>query len=163
MGMKIFNATLLVLALLVSCGEPKQYTAEEKAKIMMLAEAFSASVVEADPQKIASFYSDSAVLVPPFNDFITSDSAIENYWTRSANSKVTMHKLYPQEVHINGNEATDWGYYAIAGVNNDTVNWGPVYGKYLVVWKKENDEWKMYADAWNRMPQDFKPDFLERN
>jgi ketosteroid isomerase-like protein len=42
------------------------------------------------------------------------------------------------------------GYYEGKSLKQDgeEISWK---GKYLIVWKKEANDWKMYMDIWNRI------------
>ena len=53
-----------------------------------------------------------------------------------------------KEIKIIENEAYDYGYYEgrTKRANGQESSWK---GKYVVVWRKEEDTWKMYLDIWN--------------
>ena len=59
-----------------------------------------------------------------------------------------LHEVEPTEITIVDNIAYDLGYYNGKTQRKDgsVVTWK---GKYLIVWKKVEGEWKIYADAWN--------------
>ena len=58
--------------------------------------------------------------------------------------------IMPEEIVIMGNEAYDYGYYEGQTKNADdsTTSWR---GQYVIIWKKEEGDWKMYLDIWNRI------------
>lgn len=60
------------------------------------------------------------------------------------------HEIMPTEINFFDNYAYDFGYYNGSTKNKDgsEVDWK---GKYVVVWKKVDDAWKMYLDIWNRV------------
>jgi ketosteroid isomerase-like protein len=61
-------------------------------------------------------------------------------------------KLLPTDVTVDGKHAYDHGIFEIAGERNGE-SWGPLRGKYLVVWRREPDGWKMQLDMWNSGPE----------
>ena len=65
---------------------------------------------------------------------------------------MTRHVLIPTRIEIDGQHAYDHGIYEIAG-ERDGKAWGPVRGKYLVVWRRQSDGWKMELDMWNSGPE----------
>jgi ketosteroid isomerase-like protein len=61
---------------------------------------------------------------------------------------VLHHKSIPEEIEVMGSTAYDVGYYEgrTKKVNGEEESWR---GKYVIVWKKEGGDWKMYLDIWN--------------
>ena len=68
----------------------------------------------------------------------------------SARSNTTYHKITALNIEIIGDTAYDHGYYEGRTLNEDgqETSWR---GKYVVVWKKVDDNWKMQLDIWNRI------------
>lgn len=62
------------------------------------------------------------------------------------------HKISPQEIKIIGNEAYDYGYYEGTTRFSDGKEKSGK-GKYVIVWKKVENEWKIYLDIWNRIAE----------
>ena len=54
-------------------------------------------------------------------------------------------KLTTDDVTGNGELAGETGKYEMYGNNNKLLD----KGKYVVIWKNENGEWKLYRDIWN--------------
>jgi ketosteroid isomerase-like protein len=127
-------------------------TSDEQEIIKTLAQIssqFSAAYVQGDIAKLVPLYSADAVIFPGNSDLIRGKEAIEKYWTLPPGRTITHHKITSVEIKIMGEFAYDYGYYEISGRNNGT-EWGPNYGKYLIVWKRTRDgAWKMHLDMWN--------------
>ncbi len=123
--------------------------AEEVEAIKGEAERFSAFLVNGDHQGLVSIYTSDAKIFPG-NRLILEGEELENYWKPNDNSQTIYHKITPEEVKIFGNEAYDWGYYEGKSQNSDG-NVSSWKGKYVVVWRKEEGQWKMYLDIWNRV------------
>jgi ketosteroid isomerase-like protein len=52
--------------------------------------------------------------------------------------------LHAKEVYKGDDVVTEVGSYEM-GDGNKTVD----EGKYIVIWKKDGDKWKLYRDIWN--------------
>lgn len=80
--------------------------------------------------------------------------AIKQHWILPDNVKILSHKITPSEItpseitHL-GDTAYDFGYYEgkTLAANGDTTSWK---GKYVIIWEKTDDLWKVYLDIWNR-------------
>ncbi|MEO0584930.1 MAG: nuclear transport factor 2 family protein [Bacteroidota bacterium] len=61
---------------------------------------------------------------------------------------ITYHKVTPEEIKIIGDEAYDYGYYEgkTKSAERGESSWG---GKYVIIWRKVEGEWKIYLDIWN--------------
>ena len=72
------------------------------------------------------------------------------YWTRPAGIKTSYHKIIPSEIKVVNNEAYDYGYYEgkTKRANGSESFWK---GKYVIVWKRVNQEWKIYLDIWSAL------------
>ena len=53
---------------------------------------------------------------------------------------------------MDGDHAYDHGVYEISG-ERDGKAWGPVRGKYVIVWRREKGTWRMELDMWNSGPE----------
>jgi ketosteroid isomerase-like protein len=122
------------------------------AAITEAAGLFSAAYMRGDVDAITALYTRDAVIFPERSDAISGHDALKRYWKHEPGQKVTRHRLIPTQVTVDGKHAYDHGIYEIAGERNGKA-WGPVRGKYLVVWRREPDGWKMQLDMWNSGPQ----------
>ncbi|NNE47148.1 MAG: DUF4440 domain-containing protein [Rhodothermales bacterium] len=120
--------------------------------LVELSHQFSQAFVAGDAAAMTQLYTDDAVLFPANSELIRGRNAIEQYWTLPEDRRITHHKLIPVEVDVSGSMASDFGHYEIGGINGDK-SWGPIYGKYVVVWKRGDDgRWRMQLDMWNSRP-----------
>ena len=69
-------------------------------------------------------------------------------WEPAPGRRVTHHLLTPSRIVVDGQHAYDYGTYEIAG-ERDGTTWGPSRGKYVVVWRRQGDSWRMQLDIWN--------------
>lgn len=156
----LYLPLMLSVVLIASCQSPvpSVETQDEQAVIETLAglaDQFSQAYMAGDIAAMMDLYTEDAVIFPSNSEYIQGMEALRKYWTLPEGRRITHHKLMPVEVEVSGTMASDFGHYEISGVNGDQA-WGPVQGKYLVVWKQGTDgQWRMHLDMWNsRAPQE---------
>ena len=148
----------LVMAFgLIDCNSAQsQERSEDRevvSKLTQLSGQFSAAYMRGDIEKLVSFYTDDAVIFPGNSDLLRGKEAIKKYWTLPSGRTITHHKITAVEIKVIGEFAHDYGYYEISGRNGEE-SWGPNYGKYLIVWKRDKDRgWKMHLDMWTSRPK----------
>ena len=142
----------LVMLVLASSAAHAQNARSDTHAIKEAARQFSAAYMRGDADAITALYTRDAVIFPERSDAISGHDALRRYWTRRPGQKMTRHVLIPTRIEIDGQHAYDHGIYEIAG-ERDGKAWGPVRGKYLVVWQREPGGWKMQLDMWNSGPE----------
>lgn len=112
---------------------------------------FSQAVMDSNYEGIGKAYTTDAKIFPNNRKIIEGRDAIIKYWTPTNGSKITFHKISPEEIKIIGNEAYDYGYYqgVTKNAKGELSSWK---GKYVIIWKKINGKWLIYLDIWNRVP-----------
>lgn len=150
--MKTF--TLISLLLLSYAISAQDYSGNQEDIDMILSNIkdFSISVMSSNYQSIGEAYSDDAKIFPNNRDIITGREAIIEYWTLPEGIQTRYHKITPKEIKILGEEAYDYGYYEGITRRADGTETG-WKGKYLIVWKKIDQEWKIYLDIWNSVKE----------
>lgn len=123
----------------------------EEGEIRNQIKKFSGKLMEGDFDQLSKMYTHDAKIFPPGLPILQGTIPILNYWNppNSQNSKITFHKVDPIAIEVMGNTAIDHGNYYGSSINKEgtTSNWG---GKYIIIWKKEGEEWKIEKDIWNR-------------
>jgi len=109
---------------------------------------FSSYVMASDYEKIANSYTSDAKIFPNGLDILDTKKEIIEYWTLPDGLQTSHHKIYPEEIIIKGDTAYDYGYYEGRTKKTDGSE-SAWKGKYVIVWKKVNNNWKMYLDIWN--------------
>jgi ketosteroid isomerase-like protein len=118
-------------------GKAKSAIADINAK-------FSDELRKGDSAALASHYSSEAYAMPPNSDPVPKDKIV-SVWGRAIRMGVKDIKLTTDDVTGNGEIAGETGNYEMYGDNNKLLD----KGKYVVIWKNENGEWKSYRDIWN--------------
>ncbi|MGY4236110.1 uncharacterized protein (TIGR02246 family) [Bradyrhizobium sp. USDA 4449] len=95
---------------------------------------------------IASLYSADAIALPPGSAMVKGRTAIEAMW-KSMAEQVTDPKLTTLDVKPLGSSAArEIGTFVLKtkGASPQEVS-----GKYVVVWEKVGEDWKLTTDIWN--------------
>jgi ketosteroid isomerase-like protein len=122
------------------------------AQIEVSSRRFSAAYVAGDLETMVSLYTPDAVIFPNNSEAIRGHEDIRRYWALPPGQRVTLHRATPAEIRIDGDHAYDHGVYEISGVRDGTA-WGPSHGKYVIVWRRIPQGWRMHLDMWNSRPQ----------
>ena len=115
--------------------------------------AFSKALIQQDYDFATHAYTSDAKIFPMNTPIMEGSEAIRDYWTpqEGSKSRITYHKIIPEEIRIIGDYAYDYGYYEGRSINARGEE-NPWQGKYVIVWRKvESGEWKMELDIWNRV------------
>ncbi len=126
-------------------GAPK-----EIAKLLDISAKFSELYVAGEYKALADYYTLDGKLIPERIDIIEGRKAIEERWASQKGRKILMHKMTATEIKILDDHAYDYGYYKgkTLQANGETSSW---QGKYVIIWKKEAGDWKIYLDIWNSL------------
>ncbi len=149
---KLFPLVYCIVMSLTAPPAQGQAARSDIAEIHAAGKQFSAAYMRGDADAMTALYTRDAVIFPERSDAISGHDALKRYWTLEPGEKVTRHVLIAAQVTIDGKHAYDHGTFEIAGVR-DGKAWGPAHGKYLVVWRREPDGWKMQLDMWNSGPR----------
>ena len=139
----VMRRTALVIAFLVGLNAT---ALAQKAEI----EAVNAKFVEffnsGNFAGVASLYTDDAVAFPPGSAMVKGRAAIEAMWKGLA-EQVTDPKLMTLDVKPLGpSAAREIGTFSL---KTKGPNPKEVTGKYVVVWEKVANDWRLADDIWN--------------
>jgi uncharacterized protein (TIGR02246 family) len=133
----------LVIAFVVGMSPP---AFAQKAEI----EAANAKWIEffnkGDFAGIASLYTADATAFPPGSAMVKGNAAVGAMW-KSVAEQVGDPKLTTLDVKPLGpSAAREIGTFSLKTKGPDPKD---VTGKYVVVWEKDGNDWKLAADIWN--------------
>ena len=101
---------------------------------------------EGDFARVASLYTDDATAFPPGSAMVKGRAAIAAMW-KSMAEKVSDPKVTTLEVKPLGpTAAREIGTFSLRTKGEKPQE---VVGKYVVVWEKVGNDWKLAADIWN--------------
>ena len=144
---------ILSVALLVGCQAADNDGQMEQAAPVIpslsehapaVADQWNASWSAGDAQAIANNYADDATLYPPGAEQVTGKVAITDFWA-GALAFSTNGGIESTRAENDGAIGYETGTYVIEDSTGAHVD----HGKFLVVWKYVNGEWKMQHDMWN--------------
>ena len=128
------------LGMLVATAAP----AQDRATIERLNEAFSAAFRQGDMAAVSGMYTED--LLPHGAEMVRGRSAIQTFWTKTAEA-IADAKLTTIDVKPLGPEAArEIGTFLLKTRGTPPQE---IAGKYVVVWRKVGDEWKLATDIWN--------------
>jgi uncharacterized protein (TIGR02246 family) len=113
---------------------------------------FEAAFNKGDAAAIGRLYVEKAVALPPGAAMVEGRAAIEKFWGGAIEGGIRNLSLKAVRVDALGEDAArEIGRFAL-----DAPGQGGaiqhVEGKYVVLWRKEGDAWKLDTDIWNMNP-----------
>jgi uncharacterized protein (TIGR02246 family) len=106
---------------------------------------FESAFRQGDAAGIARLYTPNGMLLPTGGEIITGHRAIQEFWQGAMQMGVKEVKLDSIEIEQLAQTAVELGNYTLTGEGGQQLD----RGKYIVVWKKDNEEWKIQKDIWN--------------
>ena len=149
MKKKTFLSFFTTFAAIAICWAADTKNIEQA--IRDLDDQWSKAAESRDIDKLVTFYSDDAIVLPPNSPALTSKDAIRNMWKEMlSNPGATLTwKTTRVEVSKAADMAFSSGTYefTMKDPSGKSVN---ERGKYLEVWEKQADgKWKCGADMWS--------------
>jgi uncharacterized protein (TIGR02246 family) len=105
---------------------------------------FMAAFKAGDAASLSRLYTREAQLLPANSDVVRGTDAIRAFWQGALDMGLREATLETVEVDALGDTAIEVGRYRLLadeGVQAD-------HGKYIVIWKKDADRWKLHRDIW---------------
>lgn len=140
--MSRFVGTVAAIAALGAAA----HAADPKAMIEPQVAAFEEALARGDSAALAAAYGEGAVVMPPGGGAVTGTGAIDALWRSVIDSGVARADLVTDDVmKAGGGVLIETGRFAMF----DKAGQSAGEGKYVVVWEKQNGEWKIVRDIWN--------------
>ena len=108
-------------------------------------QSFMTTFASGDAKGLAAFYTADGQLAPPNSDVVTGHEAIAGFWQGAMEMGLKGVSLETAELDEYGDTAVEQGRYQITDGEGNVAD----RGKYLVIWKRDGDEWKLHRDIWN--------------
>ncbi len=101
-----------------------------------------------DAAAVAALYTEDATLLPPGADILTGRRAAQARWQAAYDTGARNLSLDPVSVETWGDAAREIGRFTldVPGQGGETAR---VEGKYVVVWKRTAEGWRLDTDIWN--------------
>lgn len=141
------TAFLAILSWLVlaSPGSAQQAESEIRKANTRFEQAFAAG----DTAAIAQMYTEQAAVLPPDGEMVEGRDAIRKFWQAAIKGGLKNLTLSAVRVDELGDQAArEIGRFTLdaPGPGGKAVE---VDGKYVVVWRKTGEDWKIDTDIWN--------------
>ncbi len=115
------------------------------AQISAANETFMAHFNNKDAKALAQLYTEQAKLLPPNSDIIVGKEAIRNFWAALFEMGVSKANLEIVEVEQCGETAVEVSEFVMYGPGNQILD----KGKYIVIWKNDEGNWRLHRDIFN--------------
>lgn len=106
---------------------------------------FEVVYASGDAAGMANLYTQDGMLLPTGSDIIQGRPAIERFWQGAMNGGIKEAHLKTIEVEDQGETAIEVGRYILNGNDGQQLD----QGKYIVVWKQQDDQWLLHRDIFN--------------
>ena len=139
-----YNLAFLFLVCLIfsSCTQgPVDVTNE----IKEANKGFMAAFNSGDAKSLAQNYTSNGKLYPSNSDIIEGQENIEGFWNAVMSMGIQKALLETVTAESYGNIAIEEGRYKLYVEGEQIAD----QGKYIVIWQKENGQWKLHQDIWN--------------
>lgn len=105
--------------------------------------ATAAAILRGDADAIANTYTNDGYVLSPSTPTIHGKENVRNFWKKVISSGVEDVKIDTGEVHSSGDLA-----YAIGTLTVTPIGGEPGVSRYVLVFKKVSNEWKLHIDIW---------------
>ena len=94
---------------------------------------------------LAGLYTSNGSVLPPGSEPVVGAANIQNFWQAVMNAGIRGARLTTNELTDCGDTAVEVGSYELLGSTNNVLD----RGKYVVVWRRENGQWRLHRDIFN--------------
>ena len=137
------SRVLCVTALLVATVGGSSGQQRTDPALNKLADAFAEAFNAKDAPRVAAFYAEDAIVMPPDQPMVRGRQNIEAYYARGFRQDISNFRLAPMESAIAGAHAFE------AGASSLTERRGTTSGKYVVIYTRVDGQWKIAYDIFN--------------
>jgi uncharacterized protein (TIGR02246 family) len=113
--------------------------------ISAMNDAFMAAFKRADAAGLAALYTEDGQVLPPNADFVTGKQAIQSFWQAIFDMGIKEAKMEILEVEKQGDRVIEVSKFKLLGADGKVLD----QGKYIVIWKQVQGQWKLYRDIFN--------------
>ena len=136
-------ASLFIIGLILnSCTQGTTDVANE---IALANKGFMKAFNNGDAGALAANYTTNAKLFPSNSEVIVGQESIKGFWNAVINMGIKKALLETVTAESQGDVAVEEGTYKLFLEGDQIAD----KGKYIVIWKKENGQWKLQKDIWN--------------
>jgi uncharacterized protein (TIGR02246 family) len=108
-------------------------------------EKFTTAFGQGDAAGLAALYTESGQILPPNGDFVTGKEAVQGFWQTLMDMGIKEAKLEIVEVEGHGDTAIEVSRFTLKDEGGQVLD----KGKYIVIWKQHDGQWKLHRDIFN--------------
>ena len=108
-------------------------------------EQFVAAFNRGDAAGVAALYTEQGQLLPPNAGSMIGPQAIQAFWQGAMDMGIASARLEIREVEQHDDTAIEIGTYTLHAQDGTELD----AGKYIVIWKRVEGEWKLHRDIFN--------------
>ena len=146
-------AVALVVAATSAGRSEEAGTDSARAAIEQANTLFSEAIARGDAQAIAKLYTEDAILLPERGELVKGRQAIGEFWKTAMDGGVKSVTVTTLDVGGSGDLAHEVGTVLLT-LQAEGRPPATASAKFVVVWKREADGWKIHRDIWNDPPPD---------
>jgi ketosteroid isomerase-like protein len=120
--------------------------AQDKATIEALNARFSSAFNRGDFATVASMYTGDAYLLPPGADLVRGLVNIQAFWTKAGETLGDVELTTFDVMALDNMTGREIGTFSARTKGPQPLVVG---GKYVVIWRKIHDDWRITTDIWN--------------
>lgn len=105
---------------------------------------FTVALKQGDAAAIAAMYATDAMALPPNGEVVQGRAAIQKIWQEAIDGGMRDLSFTVMEVERKGDVVYEVGKYSVKDGGKEVDA-----GKYIVIWKREKGEWRLFRDIWN--------------
>jgi ketosteroid isomerase-like protein len=120
--------------------------AQDKAAIEKRNAAFTDAFNRGDFASAAALYTEDAYVLPPGAEIVKGRGSIQSFWARSGESLADVNLTTLVITPLGISVAREIGTFSGKTKGSQPHDVG---GKYVVIWQKVGDDWKITTDIWN--------------
>ena len=120
-------------------------TSEIHSILSTLSKNFETTFARGNAADIADFYTENGILLPAGADFVQGKQNIKEFWQMAIDIGIKNIKLEIVEVEQHDDTAIEMSKFTLSNADDQMID----QGKGIVIWKNENNAWKLHRDIWN--------------